>query len=114
LEIRLVRGNHDLHAGDPPADCGIVMVDEPYALGDLDLRHHPVSAAGRPAVAGHRHPGAMVVGRARDALRLPCFELHSRLLVLPAFGGFTGMHLVQPAPELRRFVTDGARVVELV
>lgn len=47
LALVLVRGNHDRHAGDPPAALGIEVVDEPFALGALALCHHPY--ARRPA-----------------------------------------------------------------
>jgi metallophosphoesterase superfamily enzyme len=31
LDLVLVRGNHDRHAGDPPASLGVQAVDEPCA-----------------------------------------------------------------------------------
>jgi uncharacterized protein len=39
LALTLVRGNHDDHAGDPPAHLGIVAVDEPLMHGGLALCH---------------------------------------------------------------------------
>ena len=71
------------------------------------------AAAALPRVAGHWHPAAVVHGRARDRLRLPCFCLSAQQLVLPAFGEFTGMHVVPARPGLRRFVSDGQQVHEL-
>lgn len=117
LRLSLVRGNHDDRAGDPPPALGIEVVDEPWPLAGLALCHHPLplpaAAAGLPRVAGHWHPAAVVQGRARDRLRLPCFCLSAQQLVLPAFGEFTGMHVVAASPGLRRFVSDGQQVHEL-
>jgi DNA ligase-associated metallophosphoesterase len=49
LGLTLVRGNHDAHAGDPPAALGIEAVDEPFALGALALCHHPSARPPRRA-----------------------------------------------------------------
>ena len=48
-------------------------------------------------LAGHWHPCASLGGRAHDRLRLPCFWLGAERTVgvLPAFGGFTGMHPIE-------------------
>jgi DNA ligase-associated metallophosphoesterase len=48
LALTLVRGNHDAHAGDPPATLGIQAVDEPFPLGTLALCHHPHAHPRRP------------------------------------------------------------------
>lgn len=92
LSLTLVRGNHDSHAGDPPATLGINVVAEPWLHAGLALCHDP--AAPRPegcvAVAGHLHPVSRL-GRGFDAVRLPCFHARADgVLVLPAFGEFTG------------------------
>ncbi len=74
VELLLVRGNHDDRAGDPPAELGMVVVDEPLTLGGLALCHHPRPQPGAYVLAGHLHPCAMLGGRAHQRLRLPCFH----------------------------------------
>jgi DNA ligase-associated metallophosphoesterase len=110
LELVLVRGNHDDRAGDPPPHLGFEVVDEPWPLGGLVLAHHPRPRAAGYVIAGHLHPCLGLGGRAYDHLRLPCFWFGPDVGVLPAFGGFTGMHPVRPAPGDRVFVSDGERV----
>ena len=93
VRITLVRGNHDRHAGDPPAALGIELVDEPWApLASAAVLgcHHPQSVAGALVLAGHLHPTVRVWGSGRDSLRLPCFVQTPGRLLLPAFGAFTG------------------------
>ncbi len=90
LRITLVRGNHDRHAGDPPVELGIGGVEEPWRIGPFAACHHPQAVDGSLALAGHLHPVVRLYGRGRDRLRLPCFVLDDRQLLLPAFGEFTG------------------------
>lgn len=113
LQLTLLRGNHDSRAGDPPADWGVSCLDGPLRLGGLALAHHPDPLPGAYVVAGHLHPAAVVGGRARDRLRLPCFHAGAAVCVLPAFGAFTGMHVVHAAPGERIFVVAVDAVREL-
>lgn len=114
LDLTLVRGNHDRHAGDPPAAWGVRAVDEPLVLETLAVQHHPAPPApGHYALAGHLHPAVRLGGRGRDQLRLPCFHFGPLLGVLPAFGDFTGSHVVRPLPGDRVFVLAAGRVVEV-
>ena len=110
LQIVLVRGNHDSHAGDPPASLGIEVVDEPWSLGPFACCHHPQRLAGRQVLAGHVHPAVRLRGPGRDSLRLPCFSHEPGLTLLPAFGGFTGMHVLSGTPGQTLFVVGDGRV----
>lgn len=101
LALTLVRGNHDDHAGDPPPAWGMHCVDGPLHLGPLALAHHPAAIDGRYVLAGHLHPAAIVAGRGPGRLRLPCFHLGPAIGVLPAFGDFTGMHVMPRGPDDR-------------
>ena len=108
LNLTLVRGNHDLHAGDPPASLKMAVVDEPWLIGGLGLCHHPQTVAGHYVLAGHVHP-VLRLAAGREALRLPCFVFGGHGALLPAFGAFTGGHVVTPQRDQRIFVvTDDA------
>ncbi|MCO7522200.1 MULTISPECIES: ligase-associated DNA damage response endonuclease PdeM [unclassified Pseudomonas] len=96
LQIVLVRGNHDLHAGDPPAALRIQVENQPWPLGPFALQHEPLPHAERPVLAGHVHPVFVLRGRARQRLRLPCFVVGQQVTLLPAFGAFTGGYAVTP------------------
>ena len=93
VAMTLVRGNHDLHAGDPPASLAMALVHEPWqpcATVPVLACHHPQAVAGHTVIAGHLHPTLRLRGPARDALRAPCFGWGDGQLILPAFGAFTG------------------------
>lgn len=119
LELTLVRGNHDGDAGDPPADWGVTCVDEPWSPPGLDglaLAHHPEpghAGQGRYVLAGHLHPAVVLGGRAHQRLRLPCFHFGPAVGVLPAFGEFTGSHVLPRGPADRVFACTADAVVAL-
>jgi len=113
LRCVLVRGNHDSHAGDPPPSLGFEIVDEPWpvdgAPGLLGC-HHPQQAAAGFVLAGHWHPSITLRGPARDHQRLACFCRIDRLLVLPAFGAFTGTSPQEPPGGSICYPVGGERV----
>lgn len=113
VALTLVRGNHDDRAGDPPAGLGIAAIDGPLRLGPWALQHHPQPVSGAYALAGHVHPCVVLGGRALDRLRLPCFHFGTSVGVLPAFGGFTGMHALPRASGDRLFAIAEPAVLEV-
>ncbi|MDM0046915.1 ligase-associated DNA damage response endonuclease PdeM [Variovorax dokdonensis] len=110
LTCTLVRGNHDSHAGDPPSDLNVAIVDEPWLLGPFACCHHPQTHATHFVLAGHLHPACSLHGRGRDSLRMPCFLQEGGQAVLPAFGEFTGGLHVPAAPGRRRYAVGADAV----
>jgi len=99
LDVVLVRGNHDLHAGDPPPSWRVRVVAEPHALPPFLACHAPREPRTGYALCGHVHPGVRVAGPAHESVRLPCFLLGRRRALLPAFGRLTGLAIVAPSPD---------------
>ena len=108
----LVRGNHDRRAGDPPEELGVACVDAPLVEPPFVFAHHPIESPAGYVVAGHVHPGVRLVGSGRQRERLPCFWFGDSTGILPAFGEFTGLADIVPAPGDRVFVIAGSEVVE--
>ena len=80
-----VAGNHDPGV---PADLPGLVADE-VAIGGLRLRHEPQPGASAGEIAGHLHPGAVIVQRGR-AVRRRCFATDGERLIMPAFGAYAG------------------------
>ena len=109
LRLTLVRGNHDLRAGDPAAALAIDMADEPHTVGAFSFCHHPDIAAPGYVLAGHVHPVYILSSRL-DSLRLPCFLAGPTRMILPSFGAFTGGHPVNPDAGEHVYVSSGEAV----
>ncbi|MFO1233405.1 MAG: ligase-associated DNA damage response endonuclease PdeM [Paenacidovorax caeni] len=76
VAMTLVRGNGDLHAGDPPALFAMALVHEPWqpcATVPVLACHHPQAVAGHTVIAKHLHPTLRLRGPGRDTMRTPCF-----------------------------------------
>jgi DNA ligase-associated metallophosphoesterase len=113
VQITLVRGNHDYGAGDPPEEWNVRCVSSPFEYGAFVLCHKPSVNEGGYTLAGHIHPAVRVSGKAREALRLPCFHAGPRVMVLPAFGSFTGTAYLERKPGDRIFAIAGEEVIEV-
>jgi uncharacterized protein len=113
LEMTLVRGNHDYHAGDPPASLAIQCVDAPLIAGPFALHHHPTTDPRGYVLAGHVHPVAQLRGRGRQKLTLPCFAFGETGGLLPAFGEFTGGAVIDQRDYQRTFVIAEDAVLPL-
>ncbi len=112
LDILLVRGNHDRHAGMLPDSWRVTEVEEPFDDDGLILSHAPRAASGptsAPVLAGHVHPVYAMRDFDRSVVRVPCFHLDTLAgcLTLPAFGNFTGGHCVSPALGHRFYLAIG-------
>jgi uncharacterized protein len=105
IDMVLVEGNHDRHAGAPPLNLDLRVEQEPWLFAGLALCHHPQHVPGHHVLAGHLHPCVRLHGRGYDSVRLPCFWVRSSMTLLPAFGEFTG-----GAPIVRE---PGDRVIAL-
>ena len=108
----LVRGNHDRHAGDPPAELGFRVETEPWLVAPFALCHEPAVPIppGAYRLAGHVHPAVKLSGPAFERLRLPCFCFDIESGLLPAFGAFTGSATIHRAPDRRLFVIGDGTV----
>ncbi|MDZ7689904.1 MAG: ligase-associated DNA damage response endonuclease PdeM [Balneolaceae bacterium] len=100
MEVTLVIGNHDILESDTYHASRINLFHklriEPFLLvHDLNAvsikneeKHYLLS--------GHIHPAVQLRGKARQTMKLPCFYFGDRQGILPAFGEFTGTHVIKP------------------
>ncbi len=111
-QLVLVEGNHDILSPLLYEELGMHLHTE-WHIGPFCMTHHPTDLERGFNIAGHIHPAVRLGGKGRQRLRLPCFYVRPRQLILPAFGTFTGMHAVSPAPGDRCFALAGDEIVAL-
>jgi DNA ligase-associated metallophosphoesterase len=114
LKVEVVRGNHDRHIAFADWLPGLRLWPEGAVVDGLELRHFPVeTGAGVPILCGHLHPAIKLQHRRSSKLTLPCFWERGGVLVLPAFGEFTGARPIERVPGDRVWVTVAGEVKEL-
>lgn len=99
--MTLVLGNHELYSAQKYEGLGLEVVNW-IDINGLRLQHEPENTQSRPfngnsnpaSISGHLHPGVKLAGKGRQSLILPCFAHYEHQLILPAFGTFTGIHLI--------------------
>lgn len=109
-KIVLVSGNHDIIPKYLYEDIGVKVFDELLYDG-FYLTHHPTEIKEAFNFCGHIHPGIRMKGVGRQYLRLPCFYKTKNQLILPAFGNFTGKHILTPSENDEVFAIVEAEVI---
>lgn len=112
--ILLIAGNHDILDAEQYVEAGI-HVSPGWIWEDIFFTHEPAQAweGAKYNVSGHIHPAAVIKGKGRQSLRLPCFFQSGKRLIMPAFGHFTGSKTMEIEPGNQIFVIAGKRVVSI-
>ncbi len=109
-EVILISGNHDIIPKYLYEDLGIKVFDE-LLLDGFHLTHHPTEIKGTFNFSGHIHPGVRMRGVGRQYLRFACFYKSENQLILPAFGNFTGKHILKPSERDEVFAIVEGEVI---
>lgn len=120
LAVTLIRGNHDRHAGAPPAALQIETVADGLSLPPFVCYHEPLAVdtdhndkSQAYRLCGHLHPVFTLRDRDGSSMRQPVFHFSAYQAILPAFGRFTGGYPVQKGEGDRLFLSGDERVMEI-
>lgn len=124
----LVAGNHDRGAIGALRALGWDVLTPPVDEAFWQWVHDPDEArtdvvAGsqsnalsldrRLTMAGHLHPSVRLRLSRNESVRLRCFWLRPNMIVLPAFGGWTGTHAIEAATGDRIIACVDGALMEL-
>ena len=94
VSFELILGNHDILDSERYTDAELKISSEKH-IGPFLLTHHPCIHKELFNLCGHIHPAIRIRGKGRQSIRIPCFYFTENQGVLPAFGTFTGSHLLK-------------------
>lgn len=93
----IIQGNHDKGLGHHAAHLNFtfipdILIEAPFIFhhGNIERETTP----GQYQIFGHIHPGVTIYGKGGLKERIPCFKFSTASAILPAFGGFTGLHSI--------------------
>ncbi|MEZ5173971.1 MAG: ligase-associated DNA damage response endonuclease PdeM [Bacteroidia bacterium] len=112
LQVLLVPGNHDKHILKLEFPAQMQCTSMQYNLDNISLSHDETEAD-FPLICGHIHPSVYVTGAGKQGLKMPCFYMKQRTLILPAFGSFTGTFKISATRGERVFIPVNNQVIEI-
>jgi len=112
LKIILIKGNHDIIPILKFKQIGIKTYDD-LRIENFFFTHHPVKINDCFVFSGHIHPGVRLIGKGKQIMKLPCFIYNKDQIILPSFGGFTGMHLPKLKNDEQVFVITNNEIIEV-
>ena len=117
-EVVLVLGNHDRPLAKSMAGLGIDAIVPALDEPPLHFVHEPASGIAPSdheafTISGHLHPTLSIRSPSGDRLADRCFFAEQSVLVLPAFGSFTGGHRVEPREGTRLWIARDDGVADV-
>jgi len=111
-KFTLVVGNHDILEASQYEG---VSLTKQLDINNLRLTHEPLDEIieGKYNLCGHIHPGVRLKGKGKQSLRLPCFYFGQDVGIMPAYGTFTGTHVLKPEKGDRVFVVQKELILEV-
>lgn len=115
LEVSLIVGNHDI-LENQNYHAGLINLFKKLSLGPFlmvhDLNELPKQNSNDNYIlSGHIHPAVQLKGRGRQTMTLPCFYFGQESGILPAFGSFTGTHVIEPKQEDQVYVIADSHII---
>lgn len=101
IRFVLTKGNHDILHPSVMDETSIEVVEKLEVGKHLLFTHAPEKEVedNKLNISGHIHPGVLIKSKGRQSYRLPCFYYYDECLLLPAFGQFTGLHILKKLPD---------------
>ncbi|WP_343688566.1 ligase-associated DNA damage response endonuclease PdeM [Chitinophaga sp.] len=114
IRFKLVKGNHDIMPKQVYIDIDVEVYDA-LQIQEIHFAHEPCEEAddSKYTFSGHIHPGVAVSGAGRQRLRLPCFYFGRNCSILPAFGRFTGLAMLDAEAADAVFVIANNSVLKI-
>jgi len=114
VQRTLILGNHDILKREIYSNALFQMM-KCKNLGDLLLTHEPVEDISKEFinVCGHIHPAYRLSSRVMRSVVMPCFYVMKHRVVMPAFGSFTGSHIIHPAAGDQVYAIANNRLVAI-
>ncbi|AXG72427.1 3',5'-cyclic adenosine monophosphate phosphodiesterase CpdA [Kordia sp. SMS9] len=113
LEKILIRGNHDRFPTRFYESLGF-LTKKQAEYNALVFVHDTVKvSAAKYYISGHIHPGVRIKMKGRQYLKLPCFQVNSQQLILPAFSLFTGLNTRSTLENIVNYAFTEDAILEL-
>ncbi|WP_276131869.1 ligase-associated DNA damage response endonuclease PdeM [Polluticoccus soli] len=104
LYIDLVTGNHDILPQEMYEGWNLQLHTHGLKVGPFFIAHDVPEDCPDFCIHGHIHPAIRISRRGHNTIKLSCFCEDEDRFILPAFGQFTGTHVLDPAEHKHIYV----------
>ena len=112
-EFILIKGNHDRLKCEHYENLGIICEEDQLQISNVTFIHEPQNPEENCFyISGHIHPGFVLKGK-NERLRLPCFAVSERQIILPAFSKFTGLDTKTLKDNFKKIVFTEGTIFEV-
>jgi DNA ligase-associated metallophosphoesterase len=113
LQVDLVIGNHDILKKEEYARFHLSLHQECLTIEPFCIAHDHL-ASSHFVIHGHVHPAMRIKSKGNNqaAFKLCCFAVQEDRMILPAFGEFTGTHLVDAAEQKHIYLIAEDKVIQ--
>lgn len=112
IKFCLVEGNHDRISKTLEKKLCLDSRSASLEVGDIAFVHDFDRSNPKFQITGHIHPG-FVINSSVKRIKLPCFAVTSKQLLLPAFSEFTGLDTKNIPKKGMYFVFTDSEIYEI-
>lgn len=113
LDRVLIRGNHDRFSVGFYEHLGFQTEEQCECQSLIFVHDAEVIAPHKFYISGHTHPGVRIKMKGRQYLKLPCYQVTTQQLILPAFSLFTGLNTRSDFEDLKNYAFTDDAILEL-
>lgn len=118
LDVSLVVGNHDILPNSVYHSSFInifkqLTIDPFLFIHDLNELSPIKNRKAAYILSGHIHPAVKLKGKGKQSMKLPCFYFGKEQGILPAFGQFTGTHIIKPKQGEQVYTIAESKILSL-
>jgi len=116
LAVVLIKGNHDILEDKFYQTSSMQIVNHLLIEDNIAFIHDPYETILRKdvyLVGGHVHPGFLLKGKGKQSMRIPCFHFEEKRAIIPAFGSFTGLAMIEKKKGDKIYGVMNDRVIKI-
>ena len=113
IKIELILGNHDRLSNEVYLLLPLTTFKEKITKNIRFVHDNIKVIKNEFIISGHTHPGVLIKGKAKQKIKLPCFQVTENQLILPAFSNFTGLNTRYKPKKCRNFAFTSESIFEI-
>jgi len=116
INMHLVKGNHDILKASDYSQMQLIIHEQQLIIGGFCFVHDTANTKIDETfyyISGHFHPGIQMKGLGKQSLKFSCFYFGESIGILPAFGKFTGLAIVEPTDKDTVFAIVNQQVIKV-